>query len=89
MNPIDPQSGQVPVTQQRVPSRAPASARLVGEVVRRVRRDPSHHRPSVARTRSGSWEWDCACGGHAGRRVPHTWRQAVVEALVHSTHVAA
>ncbi|MEO7420846.1 MAG: hypothetical protein ABIU87_00435 [Ornithinibacter sp.] len=55
----------------------------------RSRRDLSHHHPRVLLGPGGSWEWDCACGSHAGRRIRRSWRLALIEALAHSTQLAA
>lgn len=56
---------------------------------RRPRRDRSHHHPRVGRSFAGPWEWDCVCGGHAGRRGERSWHQALIEALAHSAQLAA
>ncbi|GAA4411874.1 hypothetical protein GCM10023168_33140 [Fodinibacter luteus] len=57
--------------------------------VQRNHRNVAHHHPSVHRVR-GSWVWECGCGG-ASRRIPvreRTWREAVIEALLHSDALA-
>ncbi|MEO5609515.1 MAG: hypothetical protein ABIQ61_06075 [Ornithinibacter sp.] len=70
----------------QVPVPAPTQR---GSGGRRARRDSSHHHPRVLQDTSGSWEWDCPCGGHAGRRIRRSWRLALIEALAHSTQLAA
>ena len=55
----------------------------------RAHRDTAHHHPSVHRAHNG-WVWQCGCGG-ASRRTTvegRTWRQAVIEALVHADALA-
>jgi len=54
------------------------------------RRDRGHHHPEVHKVGT-RWSWVCTCGGASCRTaVEHlTWRQAVVEALRHSTTIAA
>jgi len=52
-------------------------------------RDTAHHHPSVHRVR-GRWVWECGCGG-ASRRTgleQRTWRQTVIEALLHAEALA-
>lgn len=48
-------------------------------------RDTAHHHPSIHRVQ-GCWVWECGCGGASRRtsRAGRTWRQAVIEALVHA-----
>jgi hypothetical protein len=55
----------------------------------RNHRDTAHHHPSVHRERD-CWVWECRCGG-ASRRTGHerrTWREAVIEALIHAQALA-
>jgi hypothetical protein len=55
----------------------------------RSHRDTAHHHPSVHREQ-GCWVWECGCGG-ASCRTSHeqrTWRQAVIEALLHAEALA-
>lgn len=73
---------------EKSPAPVPAGTRR-GSDRHRSRRDLSHHHPRVLRDTSGSWEWDCPCGGHAGRRIRRSWRLALIEALAHSTQLAA
>lgn len=53
------------------------------------RRDIAHHHPSVHRVQGG-WVWECHCGGASRRtaRERRTWRQAMIEALLHSDALA-
>jgi hypothetical protein len=52
--------------------------------------DLAHHHPVVVRTGLGRWAWSCACGGASCRTSsePRTWRQALIEALLHSATIA-
>ena len=52
-------------------------------------RDTAHHHPSVHRVQ-GRWVWECGCGGAACRTSPEqrTWRQTVIEALLHAEALA-
>jgi hypothetical protein len=52
-------------------------------------RDTAHHHPSVRRDQ-GRWVWECGCGGSSCRtsREQRTWRQAVIEALLHAEALA-
>jgi hypothetical protein len=52
--------------------------------------DLAHHHPVVRRDASGRWTWACTCGGASCRTTfgPASWRQALVEALLHSTAIA-
>jgi hypothetical protein len=52
--------------------------------------DPAHHHPRV-HAHGGGWVWSCSCGSRACRTSapPSAWRSAVVEALRHSTQLAA
>jgi hypothetical protein len=54
------------------------------------RRDIAHHHPRVTKNRSG-WTWSCGCGATCSliTRVHLSWHQAMVEALGHSTEIAA
>ncbi len=55
----------------------------------RGHRDTAHHHPSVHRVQD-CWVWECGCGG-SSRRTGHqrrTWRQALIEALLHSEALA-
>ena len=56
---------------------------------RRHHRDTAHHHPTVRHWR-GSWVWECSCGGASCRTSAEgrTWRQALVEALVHADALA-
>ncbi|HET6967532.1 MAG TPA: hypothetical protein VFI44_04595 [Ornithinibacter sp.] len=56
---------------------------------RRHHRDIAHHHPSVHRVQ-GCWVWECRCGGASRRtaREARTWRQAVIEALLHADALA-
>lgn len=56
-----------------------------------TRGDIAHHHPHVQRTRSGTWRWQCACGGASCRTdvVRLSWREAVIGALHHATCLAA
>jgi len=53
--------------------------------------DTAHHHPEVLRTLDGRWTWTCSCGGAARRTAPTptTWRRALIDALRHSTELAA
>ena len=53
--------------------------------------DAAHHHPRVHRGPLGTWSWVCSCGGAACRTstASPSWRQALVEALSHSTRIAA
>jgi hypothetical protein len=52
--------------------------------------DPAHHHPSI-HAHGGGWVWSCACGSRTCRTSapPASWRLALVEALRHSTQLAA
>jgi hypothetical protein len=52
--------------------------------------DAAHHHPTV-HTHGGGWVWSCSCGSRTCRTSapPSSWRVAVVEALRHSTELAA
>ena len=52
-------------------------------------RDTAHHHPSVHRDQ-GRWVWECGCGGASCRtnHEPRTWRQTVIEALLHAEALA-
>ena len=52
--------------------------------------DPAHHHPRVQRVRGG-WVWSCSCGSRTCRTTapPSSWRRTLVEALRHSTQLAA
>jgi hypothetical protein len=52
--------------------------------------DAAHHHPNV-HAHGGGWVWSCSCGSRTGRTSapPASWRVAVVEALRHSTELAA
>jgi hypothetical protein len=54
------------------------------------RPDLAHHHPTVRRSALGRWTWSCACGGASCRTqaARTTWREAVVEALLHSMSIA-
>ena len=56
---------------------------------RRNHRDTAHHHP-IVRRELGCWVWECDCGGSSCRTVrePRTWRQAVIEALLHADALA-
>lgn len=58
--------------------------------MQQARRDRGHHHPEVHKVGTG-WSWACPCGGASCRTglVHLTWRQAMVEALLHSTAIAA
>ncbi|KQU68232.1 hypothetical protein ASC58_11790 [Phycicoccus sp. Root101] len=62
------------------------------EIVMRSQRhlDTAHHHPVVSKAR-GSWTWTCECGGAHCRTDLNrlSWRRVVVEALAHSTTIAA
>ncbi len=49
----------------------------------------AHHHPSVHRIRD-RWVWDCRCGGSSCRTLttPRSWREVVIEALLHSGTLA-
>jgi hypothetical protein len=54
----------------------------------RTHRDTAHHHPSVHRVQ-GCWVWECGCGGASGRTSrERSWRQALIEALLHSDALA-
>ena len=55
----------------------------------RGHRDTAHHHPTVHRAHNG-WVWECGCGGASRRTISEgrTWRQAVIEALVHADALA-
>lgn len=57
----------------------------------RRRVDVSHHHPEVCRVSGGGWGWTCSCGASAPRRplTPNNWRRALIEALNHSSQLAA
>ena len=57
---------------------------------RHTRRDRGHHHPEVHKV-AGRWAWACGCGGASCRAevARLTWHEAVVEALQHSTTIAA
>ena len=52
--------------------------------------DVAHHHPGVLRTHDG-WAWACSCGAATPRvgPAPVTWRRAFIDALRHSTQLAA
>jgi hypothetical protein len=54
------------------------------------RQDHGHHHPEVHKV-GDRWAWACGCGGASCRAgVAHrTWHEAMVEALRHSTTIAA
>ncbi|GAB3441471.1 hypothetical protein GCM10027517_17520 [Phycicoccus ginsengisoli] len=54
------------------------------------RRDRHHHHPEVRKV-SGRWAWVCGCGSASCRTRfdPLTWHEVVVDALRHSTTIAA
>jgi len=57
---------------------------------RHGRRDIAHHHPRV--TKNGrSWAWACDCGATSSlvSRRHRKWHEAIVEALGHSTEIAA
>ena len=56
----------------------------------RRRPDPTHHHPVVHRGDHGTWSWRCRCGGASCRTgsAAVTWRQVVIQALVHSGNLA-
>ena len=53
--------------------------------------DPAHHHPRIHRVRGGGWVWSCSCGSRTCRTTPppSSWRRTLVEALRHSTQLAA
>ncbi|HET7280577.1 MAG TPA: hypothetical protein VFJ22_21085 [Dermatophilaceae bacterium] len=53
-------------------------------------RDLAHHHPAVHKVQ-GKWVWACTCGGASCRTSTAglSWRHAVIEALLHSTSIAA
>jgi hypothetical protein len=57
---------------------------------RHRRRDIAHHHPQV-RKNGSDWMWTCDCGATSSLyvRTRRPWRRAVVEALRHSTEIAA
>ena len=59
-------------------------------VAHRPPRDVSHHHPRIRRIASGSWTWECTCGGSAPRArvVPSSWAAVVIDALRHSQLIA-
>ena len=58
---------------------------------RRRRTDPAHHHPVVSKNGYRGWSWQCRCGGASCRTTTAavSWRQVVVQALVHSADPAA
>jgi hypothetical protein len=52
--------------------------------------DRSHHHPEVHKVQ-GRWSWTCGCGSASCRTglVRLSWHDAMVEALRHSTTIAA
>ena len=54
------------------------------------RRDVAHHHPHIVKNGFG-WGWVCACGASSSLSsgTHLTWHQAVVQAMVHSTEIAA
>ena len=57
---------------------------------RHRRRDIAHHHPRVRRD-GRDWRWTCGCGAMSSLyvRTRRTWHQALIEALGHSTEIAA
>jgi hypothetical protein len=57
--------------------------------IHRHHRDVAHHHPSVHRVR-GCWVWECGCGSASRRtvRTSRSWREALIEALLHSDALA-
>jgi hypothetical protein len=55
-----------------------------------TRGDTAHHHPHVLRAGSGTWRWQCECGGASCRSaiVRLSWREAVLGALNHATCLA-
>lgn len=53
--------------------------------------DPAHHHPLVQRKASGGWGWVCSCGSSTCRSNLRaaSWREALIGALDHSTHLAS
>ncbi|SDO97641.1 hypothetical protein SAMN04489867_1079 [Pedococcus dokdonensis] len=54
------------------------------------RADTAHHHPHVVRALSGTWRWQCDCGGASCRTAlaQVSWREAVIGALNHATCLA-
>ena len=57
---------------------------------RHRRRDIAHHHPQV-RKHGSEWTWTCDCGSTSllYTQARRTWRRAILEALGHSTQIAA
>lgn len=52
--------------------------------------DTAHHHPVISKARD-AWTWSCACGSAHCRTdlSQQSWHRVMVEALAHSTSLAA